>query len=279
MKVFVIGTGTMGVGIAQVFAGAGWITRICDISDEIAQAGKKRIETSIAKLVKKNKITHTAAEELMGRISCTSDVTEAADCELVIEAAVESMEAKNTIFKKLDEICSKDCILASNTSSLSITGIASATMNPGRVIGLHFFNPAPILKLVEVIEGANTTPEVTKKTVEIAKSLGKEPVRVAETPGFVVNRLLIPMINEAAAILAEGVASAEDIDKAMILGASHPMGPLALSDLIGNDVSLAIMETILQETGDPKYRPCPLLRKMVRAGRLGRKTGYGFFKY
>jgi 3-hydroxybutyryl-CoA dehydrogenase len=242
-------------------------------------AGKNRIQKSLTRLAEKGKITDRTSEEIMSRLSCTTDLAVASDSDIVVEAVVENMNVKKDIFATLGAVCRHDCILASNTSSLSITEIASTAAHPERVLGLHFFNPAPVMKLVEVISGLNTAPEVITKAAEIVKDLGKQPVNVKEAPGFVVNRLLIPMINEAVEILAEGVASAEDIDKAMMMGANHPMGPLALSDLIGNDIVLAIMEAMLQETRDPKYRPSILLRKMVHAGRLGKKTKSGFYHY
>jgi 3-hydroxybutyryl-CoA dehydrogenase len=279
MKTFVIGAGTMGSGIAQVFAAAGYETTVYDISEELAAGGKKRIESALARQLHKGNIDEAKQTEILNRLFFTADLSMASGCEFVIEAAVEDMAIKKKVFTEIARICAVGCILATNTSSLSITEIAFGLPCPGQVIGMHFFNPAPAMKLVEVINGDSTAPKVTEKVMDIARSLGKEPVIAQEAPGFIVNRLLIPMINEAAFILSEGVASAEDIDKAMMLGANHPMGPLQLSDLIGNDVSLAIMETLLRETGDPRYRPCPLLRKMVRSGRLGRKTGRGFFKY
>lgn len=279
MKAFVIGAGTMGSGIAQVFAGAGNETMICDISEELAAGGRKKIEKGLSKLVEKGKMQEDDKAALLGRLSTTADLNKASDCDIIIEAAAENMAVKRELFSKLDAICANEAILATNTSSLSVTEIASSTKNPARVIGMHFFNPAPVMKLVEIVNGSETSAETAEKVMNIAKTLGKEAVKVAEAPGFVVNRLLIPMINEAVLLLSEGVASAEDIDKAMMLGANHPMGPLALSDLVGNDVSLAILETLYSETGDPKYRPALLLRKMVRAGKLGRKTGKGFFTY
>lgn len=279
MRAFVVGAGTMGSGIAQVFAANGWDTGLCDLTVDLAAAGKKKIETGLARLVDKGKMAGDERTTILAHIHITADVAAAAGCELVVEASIEDMTTKKELFARLDAACGPGAILATNTSSLSVTEIASATRNPTRVAGMHFFNPAPVMKLVEVIRGAETSAETVEHIVEIARSLGKEPVQVVESPGFVVNRLLIPMINEAIGVLAEGVASAEDIDKAMVLGANHPIGPLALSDLVGNDVTLAIMDTLYHDTGDPKYRAHTLLRKMVRAGRLGRKTGKGFFAY
>ena len=279
MKAFIIGAGTMGSGIAQAFAAAGYVTTICDINRDLAVSGVKRIEKSLLKLVEKGRMEDAERLAIMGRLRAAADFDSAKDCEIAVEAAAEIINVKKDIFKKLEAACSPEAILATNTSSLSVTEIAAAVNTPQRVIGMHFFNPVPVMKLVEVINGMQTSPEVTRKVFDIAKSLNKEPIEVAEGPGFVVNRLLVPMINEACEILAEGIASAEDIDKAMMLGANHPMGPLALSDLIGNDITLAIMETLYSETGDSKYRPSTLLKKYVRAGKLGKKTKRGFFEY
>lgn len=278
-KIFVLGAGTMGSGIAQAFAAKGYEVILRDIKDEFVDKGLAGIQKGLTKLVEKGKMTNEAMEELLSRISGTTDLNMAEDCDLVVEAAVENMEIKKTIFADLDRICKPETILASNTSSLSITEVASATKRPDKVIGMHFFNPAPVMKLVEIIRGIATSQETFDAVKEVSVSIGKEPVEVAEAPGFVVNRILIPMINEAITVLAEGTASAVDIDKAMMLGANHPMGPLALSDFIGNDIVLAIMEVLYKETGDPKYRPSTLLKKYVRAGYLGRKSGRGFHNY
>lgn len=278
-KICVLGAGTMGSGIAQAFAANGYEVLIRDIKDEFVDKGLAAIKSGLEKRVANAKMTKEDMEQLLSRISGTVDLNLAADCDLIIEAAVENMKIKKQIFAQLDEICKSETILASNTSSLSITEVAAATKRPDKVIGMHFFNPAPVMKLVEVIRAISTSQETFDAVKEVAVAIGKDPIEVAEAPGFVVNRILIPMINEAIGICAENVASAQDIDKAMMLGANQPMGPLALGDLIGLDVVLAIMDSLLSETGDSKYRAHPLLRKYVRAGYLGRKTKKGFYDY
>ena len=279
MKVCVVGTGTMGNGIAQTFAQAGHDVLLKGRSEASLQRAHKNISKSLGRMVSKGKMDEETQKAIEARIVDTMDFNDLRDSDLIIEVVAEQMPLKKEIFKTLDEVCKPEAILATNTSSLSITEIGAATSRPERVIGLHFFNPVPMMKLVEVISGQLTDPAVHDKAMEIAREVGKTPVSVNEAPGFVVNRILIPMINEGVGILADGVATREDIDEAMKRGANHPMGPLALADLIGLDVCLAIMEVLYTEFGDSKYRPHPLLRKMVRANLLGRKTGRGFYDY
>ena len=278
-KIVVIGGGTMGLDIAQVFAKKGFDVVVRDINDDIIKASEARLNKGLDKLVSKGKMDEAGKKAITDKMTFTTDLNAAADADLVVEAAVEKLEIKKSIFADLDKICKPETILATNTSSISITAIAAATQRPDKFIGMHFFNPATVMKLVEVIRGAKTSDETYKTIHDLSVEIGKEPVEVHEAPGFVVNKILIPMINEAADLLYTGVASAEGIDTAMKLGANHPMGPLALGDLIGLDVCQAIMDTLYSETGDSKYRCSLLIRKMVRAGQLGRKTGVGFFDY
>ena len=277
MKVGIIGAGTMGAGIAQAFAQTeGFTVVLCDINNEFAANGKKKIAKGFEKRIAKGKMEQAAADKILEKITTgTKDIC--GDCDLIIEAAIENMEIKKQTFKELDDICKPEAIFATNTSSLSITEIGAGLKRP--MIGMHFFNPAPVMKLVEIIAGLNTPTEVVDKIKKICEDIGKVPVQVQEAPGFVVNRILIPMINEAVGIYAEGIASVEGIDSAMKLGANHPIGPLALGDLIGLDVCLAIMDVLYHETGDSKYRAHTLLRKMVRGKQLGQKTGKGFYDY
>lgn len=280
MRIAVIGAGTMGSGICQVIAEHGHEVFLTEVSAELVKGGLSKIEKGYDRNVKKEKMTEEAKQAALARITGVEGVANLPkDLDLVIEAIVENLDVKKKVYIALDQVCGPQTILATNTSALSISEIASVTSRPDKVVGMHFFNPVPVMKLVEVIQGAATSEETFKTVYDLALSLGKSPVEIKEAPGFVVNRILIPMINEAAYILMEGISSAEDIDKAMKMGAGHPMGPLELADMIGLDVCLSIMETLYTEFGDSKYRPCPLLRKMVRANHLGRKTGRGFFTY
>ena len=278
MKVGIIGAGTMGQGIAKAFAQVdGYEVALCDIKQEWAEGGKAKIVKGYARLVEKGKMTQEAVDAIVAKITPGLKEDLCADCDLIVEAAFENMEVKKTTFGELDKICKPECVFASNTSSLSITEIGNGLTRP--MIGMHFFNPVPAMKLVEVIAGGNTPAELVEWTKNLSIEIGKTPVVVNEAPGFVVNKILIPYCNEGVCVLQEGVASAEDIDIAMQLGCNHPMGPLHLGDLIGWDVVLNIMDVLFNETHDSKYRANVLIRKMVRAGKLGIKSGEGFFNY
>lgn len=275
----VVGAGIMGAGIAQVAAQAGYQVVMRDIEDRFVEKGLASIKKGIGRLVEKGKMAQDEADAILSRIKGTTDLNDLKEADYVCEAIIEQLEAKQELYRQLDGICRPEVIFASNTSGLSITAMAAATQRPDKVVGMHFFNPVPLMKLVELIKGADTSEETFATARELAIKWGKEPITVNEAPLFAVNRILCPMINEAIFVLQEGIASAEDIDKGLKLGASHPIGPLALADLIGLDTLLFVIETLYRETGDSKYRPAPLLRKMVRAGRLGRKTGRGFYDY
>jgi 3-hydroxybutyryl-CoA dehydrogenase len=278
-KVAVIGAGTMGNGIAQVFAHHGYPVVMIDIKDEFVQKGIDTVGKSLARLVKKEVIDEKTRTDVLARIKGSTKLADAAGCDVVVEAVLEDLAVKTRVFKELDALLGKHAILATNTSSISITAIAAQTARADRFIGMHFMNPVPVMKLVEIIRGLATSDETTAAIVELSKKLDKVPVEVNDYPGFVSNRVLMPMINEAVYCLMEGVATAQAIDDVMKLGMNHPLGPLALADLIGLDICLNILNVLYCGLGDPKYRACPLLRKMVDAGYLGRKTGRGFFVY
>jgi len=275
----IIGAGTMGNGIAQVAASAGYDVVLLDVSDAALEKGLAALSNSLDRLIKKEVMNAEQKSQTLARIKTTTHYADLAQVSLVIEAATENQAIKESILQQVDQVVSKDAIIASNTSSISITHLGSRNSRPERFIGIHFFNPPPLMALIEVIMGKQTSPETLKAVLAMATRMGKEPITVQSSPGFVVNRILVPMINEALFVLSEGLATPDDIDAGMKLGCNQPIGPLALADMIGLDVCLAVMEVYLQEFGDSKYRPCPLLKELVAAGRLGRKTGHGVYQY
>ncbi|MDQ0188647.1 3-hydroxybutyryl-CoA dehydrogenase [Alicyclobacillus cycloheptanicus] len=278
-QIGVVGAGTMGAGIAQTAAAAGYQVLLFDISADAVERALTQITNRLAHEVRRDRMTQEASDALLRRLRPCRDIREFHNAQYVIEAATEKMEVKKSLFRELDQVCRPETVLATNTSGLSITEIASATERPDLVVGTHFFNPVPVMKLVEIIRGQETSEDAVDVAREVCLRMGKECIDVKEAPLFVVNRILVPMLNEAIFVLQEGLASPEDIDKGMRLGANHPIGPLALADMVGLDTLLFVAETLFEETGDPKYRPAPLLRQMVRAGKLGRKNGRGFYTY
>lgn len=278
-KVGVIGSGLMGNGIAEIVAKAGYPVVFCDVSQEIVERGFNSIKDRLEKAVGKGKMTQEEMDKALGQITCTANYEDLADVDFIYEAIFENMDAKKELYKKIDGICKESCVFASNTSGLSITEIASATKRSDKVVGTHFFNPVPVMKLVELIRGYDTSDETYEVAKAVSEDIKKTTITVNEAPLFCVNRILVPMLNEAMFVLYEGIATKEDIDTGMVLGTNQPIGPLALSDLIGLDTLLMVMETLYDETDDSKYRPCPLLKKLVRGGKFGRKSGEGFYKY